>query len=330
MNNTSSPFDDVEEVDFYSPDFIPSEKNKEDKSILSSAQSIYKYLDDRVYMMEETKKAISTFVYKALRGIHSEKVLLIASESGTGKSFLIATLSEIVPNLIVSSGANISPQSYKGTTHLTTALNKLDTSPGSIGFVVIDEFNRFLEKGLGAWADTGLLAELLVLFDDKDTKINVSSKEEAPIWINPRNIFFILLGSWSDITDNQSKKQFGFCDDQANVQNNHRPQITKEQILKTLSNWPELVGRISRIVVNDNMSEESILRMLKSPKYSPIHKIEEELNIKIKVPLKKMREFAAEAYASGTGVRCVKNAVLEQVDEALFREGDELKEVFIH
>ena len=78
------------------------------------------------------------------------------------------------------------------------------------------------------------------------------------------------------------------------------------------------------------MSEESILRMLKSTKYSPIHKIEEELNVKIKVPAKKMREFAAEAYASGTGVRCVKNAVLEQVDEALFREGDNLKEVYIH
>ena len=330
MKNTSSPFDDVEEVDFYSPDFIPSRKTNESNSILDSAQSIYKYLDDKVYMMDDVKKAVSTFIYKALKGINSEKVLLIASESGTGKSFLISTLAEIVPNMVVTCSSSMVPQGYKGGNHLTTVLNKLDLSPGSVSFVVLDEFNRFLNKGLGSWADSGLLSELLVLFDDKDTKINASGSEEKPFWVNPKNIFFILLGSWSDITDNQSKTQFGFCGNPSKVHNNHRPQITKEQILDTLSNWPELIGRISRIVVNDNMSEESILRMLKSTKYSPIHKIEEELNVKIKVPAKKMREFAAEAYASGTGVRCVKNAVLEQVDEALFREGDNLKEVYIH
>ncbi len=316
-----------EQPDFYSPDFIPSYKTFEDKHILSSPRRIYDYLSERVYGQDEYKKAISTFVYKALQGINSEKVILIAAESGTGKSYLISVLSEIVPNIVVADSSSMTAAGYKGGNHVTTVLNKVDTNGDIPSFVVLDEFNRLLAKGLNGWADSGLLAELLVLFDDKDVSINAGT-DEKPFWINPKNIFFILLGSFSDITDQKKSRPIGFNADIRNTDKTHRPQITKEQILDRLSQWPELIGRISRIIVNQNLEESDYLKMLKNPKYSPAAKLEKELDISIKVAPKRMRQWSKDAYASGTGLRGLKHAILEIVDEELMKNAD-VKEINI-
>ena len=67
---------------------------------------------------------------------------------------------------------------YKGGNHVTTILNKVDITSKEPSFVVLDEFNRLLDKGLKGWSDTSLLAELLVLFDDKDIQINAGTDEK--------------------------------------------------------------------------------------------------------------------------------------------------------
>lgn len=318
----------MEEVDFYSPDYVPSHKRNTRRDILSSPKKIYDYLDSKVFMMEEAKKALSMFVYKALtKNSTSEKVLLIAGESGSGKSHLISVLSEIIP-LAITDGASLVPQGYKGGNHITTILNQLDVnSDAPCYFVVIDEFNRTLQKGNGSWAESSLLAELLVLFDDKDAKINVSTNEFKPLWVTPSRLFWILLGSFSDITDKKTSNPIGFNSVVVN-DNGHRPQITKEQILESLKNWPELVGRISRIVTCPNWDIESYYKMLKSPKYSIATKLEKELGISIKIAPKKMRQFAKDSYESGTGVRGVKNQILLEVDEAMFNDPN-VKEIYI-
>ncbi len=326
MPNNFFSSENLDIPDFYSPDFIPSRKFEKSKDYLSSPQKLYSYLSERVFKMDEAKKALSMFVYKALKGINSGKVLLIASESGTGKSHLISVLSEVVPNMVISDGSSMVPSGYKGGNRVCTCLQKLNTTNDAPGFVVIDEFNRLLSKGLGSWSDSSLLAELLVLFDDKDVKVNAST-EDKPCWVNPSKLFFILLGSWSDITD-QKKHSIGFSANSENTDNAHRPQITKEQILEELSQWPELVGRISRIIVNPNMTECDYYSMLKDPRFSPAARLEDELNIRIKISQKKMHEFAEKSYASGIGVRDLKNFLLERVDEALFSNPD-LREIYI-
>lgn len=314
--------------DFYAPNFMPSHKSLENRRILSSPRNIYNYLSDKVYGQDDYKKVISTYVYKALNGINSEKVILIAAESGTGKSYLISELAKIVPNMIVADSSSMTASGYKGGNHITTILNKIDVSSNDPSFIVLDEFNRFLEKSInGGWSDTSLLSETLVLFDDKDVQVNAGT-EEKPFWINPRNIFFILLGSFSDITDQKESTPIGFNADIKSAVAKHRQQITKEQILNHLSQWPELIGRISRIIVNPNMTEKDYMAMLKDPRYSPIAKLGQDLGINIKVSPQRMRLWAKDAYESGTGLRGVKNLLLEEVDVALFNNPD-IKELNI-
>ena len=329
MNLYDDNLEDKREMpDFYAPNFMPSHKSLENRRILSSPRNIYNYLSDKVYGQDDYKKVISTYIYKALNGINSEKVILIAAESGTGKSYLISELAKIVPNMIVADSSSITASGYKGGNHITTILNKIDVSSNDPSFIVLDEFNRFLEKSInGGWSDTSLLSETLVLFDDKDVQVNAGT-EEKPFWINPRNIFFILLGSFSDITDQKESTPIGFNADIKSTVAKHRQQITKEQILDHLSQWPELIGRISRIIVNPNMTEKDYMAMLKDPRYSPIAKLGQDLGINIKVSPQRMRLWAKNAYESGTGLRGVKNLLLEEVDVALFNNPD-IKELNI-
>ena len=327
MSVHTTPWDSMETPDFYSDKFEIRRKYNNNK-ILSSPRNIYNFLDERVFGQEDYKKAISTFIYKALKGINSEKVILIASESASGKSYVVSLLSEIVENFVITDGASLVPQGFRGGNHITTVLNKLDVDSNIPGFVVIDEFNRTLEKGISdSWSGSSLLSELLVLFDDKDAKINASTNEDKPLWVSPSKLFFILLGSFSNITDQKVSTPIGFNSDIPNSGKSHRAQITKENILETLAEWPELVGRISRIIVNPNMDEKSYYKMLSNPKYSPATKLEQELGIKIKISSKKMKEYAKNSYDSGTGIRGIKNAILEELDEALFNPN--LSELYI-
>ena len=315
-----TPEDEREMLDFYAPDFVPSHKSLENRRILSSPRNIYNYLAEKVYGQEDYKKAISTFVFKALNGINAEKVILIAAESGTGKSYLISELAKIVPNMIVADSSSITASGYRGGNHVTTILNKVDVNSKDPTFIALDEINRFLSKSIdGGWSDTSLLAEVLVLFDDKDVQINAGT-DEKPFWVNPKNIFFILLGSFSDITDQKKSHPIGFNANVNNSASTHRPQITKEQILDHLSQWPELIGRISRIIVNPNLTEKDYLTMLKDSRYSPVSKLGHDLGINIIVSPQKMRAWAKYAYESGTGLRGVKNRLLEEVDFALFND----------
>ena len=121
MSVRTTPWDGMETPDFYSDNFEIRRKYNNSK-ILSSPRSIYNFLDERVFGQEDYKKAISTFIYKALRGINSEKVILIASESASGKSYVVSLLSEIVENFVITDGASLVPQGFRGGNHITTVL----------------------------------------------------------------------------------------------------------------------------------------------------------------------------------------------------------------
>lgn len=328
MSNNPNTLDNNNQI-FSSENYDYFYDAYENMRFLISPKKIFDFLNARVFKMDEAKKALAMFVFKAIKKRSTcEKVLLLAAESGTGKSYLISVLSEIVPNLIVIDGSSLVPQGYRGTNHLVSALSQLNMEYNEPGFVVIDEFNRTLQKGKGSWADSSLLSELLILFDGKEARINISSNDAIPRWISTSQLFFILLGSFSDMTDQQQNTgKIGF-NVSYETSNQHRTQITQEQILESLKAWPELIGRINRIVVSPNLSESDYFEMLTDSQYSPINQLEDELDLTIKLSQKKIKQLAKEAYESGTGVRCIKNKILEQIDEKMF-ENPSIKKVYI-
>ena len=99
-------------------------------------------------------------------------------------------------------------------------------------------------------------------------------------------------------------------------------------ILEHLKDYPELIGRINRIFVNPNLTENDYRQILTNPKYSPATKLEQELGLSIKITPKKMCQYIKDCYESNTGVRYVENDMLEQVDTAIFDNPD-IKEIII-
>lgn len=326
-----SPWDDIDMPDFYSKDYVPSHQRSDSKDILNDPRKIKEYLDSKVFMMEDAKKALSMFVYKAIaKRSRSEKVIMLIGETSCGKSHICSVLSEIVPNMVFCDGGSLVPQGFKGGNYITTALSRLDLSNDTPGFIVIDEFNRTLEKGTGFWSDSSLLSELLVLFDDKTAKINVSSDSSKQIFASPANLYWILLGSFSNITDKNSgkSKPIGFNATISNPENSRRPQITKDDVWDYLSEWPELRGRISRIIAIPNNDDRALLRILEDPTVGPVSVLERELGLSINVTKKRIRQIAKDTFAAGTGVRGAKNMLLDEIDEILFNDPD-TKEIFI-
>lgn len=253
MSYHNSLYDDIDEPDFYSSDYVPKKDYGELENL--TAQDIYNRLNETVYGMEEVKRGISVFVYKALKGIRSEKCILIAAESGTGKSFLISELAKIVPLTVIDSSI-LTPSGYKGT-GLNAVLNKVPKS--GTAFIVFDEFNRLIQKSVNensAWGEVSFLGEFLCLLDDKPINLDCGT-DQKPAEINCKDLYFILIGSFSNITDvNYASNPIGFCTEIASTPKTHRKQITKEMILEHLKSYPELIGRINRIFVNPNLTED--------------------------------------------------------------------------
>lgn len=328
MNERETPWD-VPEIDFYSPDFIPPRVNSESEHILSSPKSIYNYLSARCYGQEEYKKALSVFVYRALHNIPSGKVMLVSSPSGTGKTFMATILAELLKpqKVTIADCSGMVARGYKSGAYVTTPLAKLDTDSDEPCFAFYDEWDKVLYKGNNSWQETGLLSEFLTMMDSHSTKINVSSDENKAIYINPQKVYFVLLGSFSDISNKDQKSNpIGFTTDIDSSHSEAPLQVTKEQILELLT--PELQGRISKIITNPPMTEQDFLKMFKDPRYSPASQLELELGISINVSHKKMHQFAKYAYESGTGVRGVRNTILEEVDKVFF-DNPNMKEIYI-
>lgn len=319
MNDRTAPWD-MPEVDFYSPDFIPPRDNSINKHILDSPKSIYNYLSKRCYGQEDYKKALSIFVYRALQGIQSGKVILVSSPSGTGKTYMATVLSELFDpqHVAIADCSGMVATGYRSGNYVTTPLAQFaaitDDKPC---FVFYDEWDKLLYKSNNAWQETNLISEFLKITDSHSTKISINTDEKKPISIDSKRIFYVFLGSFSDISSRMHKpKPIGFNADIGSSGSKLPTQVTKEQILELLT--PELQGRISKIITVPPMTEQDFVTMFKDPRYNPASQLARELGISITVSTKRMRQFAKYAFESGTGVRGVRNAILEEVDKAFF------------
>ena len=292
-------------------------------AIFDTPKTIYDYLNSHLYGHIEYKKVISTFIWKAIHG-RTPGTILVAGESGSGKSEMIRILSKIYDsNINIVDGSTVVPHGYKGTNHLSTQLSVLDFNNEIFPpILVIDEFDKMLNRGNGSWSETGLLSELLKFLEGG---LYNCGTDDKPRYVRTEKLSVILLGSFSSLTDQVQSYTIGFgCNKEDNSR--IRSTLTKDQILSQLT--PELQGRISQIVILNNFTEDDYLKILKDSNYSPIVKLQEQYGVKFFVSESKYYEIAREAFNSLTGVRSMNNKLEAYLDEELFNNPD-VKEITI-
>ena len=82
----------------------------------------------------------------------------------------------------------------------------------------------------------------------------------------------------------------------------------------------ELCGRIQKIVCLDRFDEGKFLEMLSFKGRGPVYEMEQEFRIPIRISRKKKEEIAHNAYVSGLGIRGMKNAIREYIDELTWED----------
>ncbi len=323
-NDSNNPFihGDSETPFYEDPRPRPIKYTKPPANIFNSPKSIFEYLDGKVYGHTEFKRQLAFFVWQIKHG-HHPAALLVAGNSGEGKTETIRALQKIYRNIAVTDGASITPQGYKGNNKLASAMNLLDmNNPAQPPIFVIDEIDKLILRQ--GWTDTELTGELLKLMEDGVLDISVNDREQK--FISTENVSFILLGSFSHLTDQMESKPIGFnaSIDGSNVQ--RRKKITVDMIKDTLS--PELQGRIGTIVALDPFDQKDFEQILRDERYSPIYRFEKEYGLHIHLKPGKRKQIAASAFQNQTGVRSMTNEIARCLMNALF-EDPETKEINI-
>ncbi len=322
-NDINNPFIHNETPFYEDPRPRPVKYSKPPKSIFATPKSIFEYLDSKVYGHHEFKRQLAFFIWQIKHG-HHPAALLIAGNSGEGKTETIRALQKIYHNLAVTDGASITPQGYKGNNKLASVMNLLDlNNPADPPIFVIDEVDKLILRG-GAWSDNELTGELLKLMEDDVMDISVNDREQK--FISTQNVSFILLGSFSHLTDTISSKPIGFNASIENTTSPKRKALTVEMIKNALS--PELQGRIGKIIILDPFKQSDFENILRDERYSPIYKFEKEYGIQIHLKPGERRQIAKTAFENQTGVRSMTNEIARHLMESLF-EDPETKDIDI-
>ena len=312
-----------DEVPFYEESIPrPSYFRKPLKKLFDNPRSIYNYLDSCVYGHREFKRALAFFVWQIKHG-HRPSALLIAGNSGEGKTETIRALQKVYRNMAVADGASITPQGYKGNNKLASAMNLLDMNdPAHPPIYVIDEADKLICRQ--GWGEADLTGELLKLMEDG--VLDISGNEREQRFVSTENVSFILLGSFSHLTDQVSSNPVGFNVSIGSTASPRRKPLTIEMIRDTLS--PELQGRIGDIIVLEPFKQADFEHILKDERYSPIRHFEKEYNLHINIKPGKREEIAASAYINQTGVRSMTTEIARYLKDSLF-DDPETKEICI-
>lgn len=308
-------------IPFYKDGFVPPASQHSGKeNIFETPQKIYKYLNEQVYGIDEYKRQLSIFFWKCFHNKRPSGALLICGPSGCGKTEAVRAISRHYENLVIIDGSAITAQGWKGESKLCTPLKNLDFSESAKTAVyVIDEVDKLLAKS--RYSESGIVFELLKLLEGG--VVNTGT-EIAPKFVDTSRVAFILLGSFSGITDVKKSSPIGF----GAIRDDTPVKLTKEAIDSLLI--PEIRGRIENtVVISEPFNEKDLLNILShSNKFSPIRRISNDLNIRLYVSKERAERIAHNAFVSHTGVRSMNNEINRAVNEILF-ENPDAKRIYI-
>ncbi|MDH3003778.1 MAG: ATP-dependent Clp protease ATP-binding subunit ClpX [Candidatus Shikimatogenerans sp. JK-2022] len=313
-------------------------------------KEIKKILDKYIIGQNKAKKILSVAIYnhyikliynynyKKKKDIEIDKSnFLIIGNTGTGKTLLIKTISKILnlPFVIVDA-TSFTEAGYVGEdvesilTRLLYASN-YNINLAEKGIVYIDEFDKISRKNKNPSitrdvSGEGVQQSLLKFFENSiiyiSPYIDRKHPEQKMIPIKTNNILFIMGGSFEGI-NNIIKKRINYNKIGFNYIIKKKNKKKKKNILnyiniKDLKNFgiiPEIIGRISNIIIFKKLTLNDLKKIIIKPKNSLIKQYKELLKInKINIEIDKysINYIAKKAKKINLGARGIK-FILEKI-----------------
>jgi len=320
---------------------------------LPSPHKIKEKLDEYVVGQEYAKKVMSVAVYNHYKRVISEDPeaadakryaemmpdveieksnLLMIGPTGSGKTFLVQTLSRLlnVP-LAITDATSLTEAGYIGD-DVESVLSKLlaaadnDVERAERGIVFIDEIDKIAKKQETRSRDVSgesVQQGLLKLLEGADIEVPIGTGSKNAMtpttMMNTSNILFICGGAFPDLGDiikrrltAQSSVGFGAPLKDAFDNDPHLLSNVTPEDLREFGLIPEFIGRLPILFALDELDRDMYVRILKEPKNSIIKQYQKLLlmdEVNLLFDDSAYEAIADEAIKRKTGARALRSII---------------------
>lgn len=285
-----------------------------------SPREIRDSISPRVMGQPEAVKAAAMITYNHLSGRRSNAVF--CGPSGCGKSEIWRALSGEYPGLVrMVDFSRFSAEGWNGSLHLRDIFQGISSDDirqrGLI--VVLDEADKILCEhavGSGGTDHNALLQNDLLKMMDGDVIEFGDDNKKSAFSVDCSKVSVVMLGAFEKLLEGKVRdaRHIGFGSGAAGADAGNHRDISHDDLIRA-GMRREVAGRVNKIVALDPLSPDDYRAILKGPMLSSVRK---SVKRHIRMDDATADELVARAVKSGLGVRWMRSAVCNAVDEVLF------------